>query len=182
MHGREEDASKQGQAERAQSHPSPANIWSCAVKQGVLGQGTSEAASATRGGPERAARLAWHYQWLVVASLLLPGGLCCCGSGGLEPWPRATLARGSAAARRCQPSAPLRPAMLTALQPRLGAERGWTRGKRDGGRGETGELMGGGESQAGIVPKALRGGNDNVDHQNWRGTGHKAKIKRYYNL
>lgn len=51
-------------------------------------------------------------------------------------------------------------AMLTALQPCLGAERQWTRGgKRDGGRGETGELMGGGgERQAGIVPKALGGG------------------------
>lgn len=47
--------------------------------------------------------------------------------------------------------------MLTALQPCLGAVRGWTRGKRDGGRGEIGELMGGRERQAGIVPKALGG-------------------------
>lgn len=41
--------------------------------------------------------------------------------------------------------------------------------------------MGGGESQSEMVPKAL-GGNEDVDHQNWLGTGYKTKIKRYYNL
>lgn len=92
MHNREKAASKQGQAKQAQSHPSLENIWSCAVKEGVLGQGMSAAVSATRGGPERAARLAWRYQELAVVSLLLHGGLCCCEIGGLELWPRATLA------------------------------------------------------------------------------------------
>ena len=92
MHDREKAASKQGQAKQAQSCPSLENIWSCAVKQGVLGQGTFKAVSATRGGPERAARLVQHYQELAVVSLLLHGGLCCCESGGLELWPQATLA------------------------------------------------------------------------------------------
>lgn len=108
-----------------------------------------------------------------MVSLLLHGGSCCCIAAKAVGWSCGHGLR-LPEAQRCQPFAPHWDGdALWSPAPAQSGEWVDKRGK---------ELVGGGERQAGIVPKALGGGNEDVNHQNWRGMGHKAKIKRYYNL
>lgn len=94
-------------------------------------------------------REVWESCW---AGSALPGAAGVLPAAARAVGQSCDRGQGSAAAQRCYCPLLVTP---TSPQPQL---RGWTRRKRDaGGRREIGELMGGGERQAGIVPKALGG-------------------------
>lgn len=96
MHNREKAALKQGQAKQAQSHPSLENIWSCAVKQGVLGQDMFKAVSAT---PRRSRESCWAGAALAGASSGLPPAAW--GLVLLQEWRVGAVATGYARPRLC---------------------------------------------------------------------------------